>query len=48
VLADECAGGARSIPGIAERLVNALTWTLWYRRGDGQFADTTLDRVAVD
>lgn len=30
VLADECAGGARSIPGIAERLVNAPTWTLWW------------------
>ncbi len=29
VLADECAGGARGIPGIAERLVNAPVWTFW-------------------
>jgi hypothetical protein len=30
VLADECAGGARDIPGIAERLVNAPVWTFWW------------------
>jgi hypothetical protein len=30
VLADECAGGARDIPGIAERLVNAPIWTFWW------------------
>jgi Domain of unknown function (DUF4253) len=30
VLADECAGGARDIPGIAERLVDAPIWTFWW------------------
>lgn len=30
VLADECTGGARYIPGIAERLVNAPIWTFWW------------------
>jgi hypothetical protein len=30
VLADEGTGGARYIPGIAERLVNAPIWTFWW------------------
>lgn len=30
VLADECAGGARGIPGVAGRLVNAPVWTFWW------------------
>ena len=29
-LADECADGARTVGGIAGRLVNAPTWTLWW------------------
>jgi len=30
VLADECMGGARGVPGIAERLVNSPVWTFWW------------------
>jgi Domain of unknown function (DUF4253) len=30
VLADDCIDGARDIPGIAARLVNALIWTFWW------------------
>jgi hypothetical protein len=30
VLADDCIGGAREIPNIAARLVNAPIWTFWW------------------
>ena len=30
VLAGECTGGARDVPDIAARLVNALFWTFWW------------------
>lgn len=30
VLADDCIDGARDIPGIASRLVNAPVWTFWW------------------
>lgn len=30
VLADDCIDGARDVPDIAARLVNALIWTFWW------------------
>lgn len=30
VLAEDCTGGARDIPGIAARLLNGPIWTFWW------------------
>jgi uncharacterized protein DUF4253 len=30
VLADECMGGANSVSGVAERLMNSPVWSLWW------------------